>query len=62
MSEVTFINTDYDCILFDELSDQPADPDPLLIVSTVSVLGICLIKSLVLETELVLHDLSDDPC
>ena len=57
MPEVAFIDTDDDRILSEELSYQPADPDPLRVVFAVSVPDVRLIMSHELKIELILHDL-----
>ena len=46
MPEVAFIDTDDDRILSEELSNQPADPDPLRVVLAVSVLDVRLVMFL----------------
>ena len=57
--EVAFINANDDHLLLEELSHNPADPHALLIVLRISVLGTGLLQSLVVEFELLPHQLSD---
>ena len=60
MPEVTFINRDDDCLLIEELAKQSTDPQPLFIVKRISILYICLLKTLVLKLESLFHNLSND--
>lgn len=60
MPEVTFINRDDDGLFIKELAQQSTKPQPLFIVKRISILYICLLKTLVLKLESLFHNLSND--